>query len=41
MTENCSLDTKTYIQSLLDIKQNLQFIDKFLRDEKNPSLLYC
>jgi mRNA-degrading endonuclease HigB of HigAB toxin-antitoxin module len=34
-TENCSLDTRTYTQPLLDIKQNLQFIDKFLRDEKS------
>ena len=32
-TENCSLDTRTYTQPLLDIKQNLQFIGKFLRDE--------
>ena len=33
-TENCSLDTRTYTQPPLDIKQNLQFIDKFLRDEQ-------
>jgi hypothetical protein len=33
-TENCSLDTKTYTEPPLDIKQNLQFIDKFHRDEK-------
>jgi hypothetical protein len=33
-TENCSLDTRTYTQPLLHIKHNLQFIDKFLRDEQ-------